>query len=166
MHIIDNYLPIDSFNFLKKNTIGNFRFDLYKKESVSGIDTNEGWYFSHTFSEIFNDGKTNLSPDFSILQPILNKIFPQKLIRAKLNLYPSTGSIIKHNFHIDYPYPHQGMILSLNTCNGKTIIKNRPFNIGIKSIANRALFFDPSEYHRSTTCTNAYYRSNIIFNYL
>ena len=64
--------------------------------------------------------------------------------------------------HRDYETKHKGVLYSLNTCDGYTIFED---GTKVKSVANRALLFDPSIPHCSTTCTNAWYRSNIILNY-
>ena len=51
----------------------------------------------------------------------------------------------------------------MNTCNGFTILDD---GTKIDSIENRALLFDPSKLHHSTTCTDEKVRINIILNYL
>ena len=59
-------------------------------------------------------------------------------------------------------YDHKAMIYYLNTNNGYTILKD---GVKIKSIQNRALFFNPQEEHQSTTCTDLKCRMNININY-
>ena len=53
--------------------------------------------------------------------------------------------------HVDMNYSHSGAILSLNTCDGYTKLKD---GTKIDSVANRILLFDASEEHCSTTTTN------------
>tara|TARA_B100001996_G_scaffold370214_1_gene344384 strand:- start:69 stop:560 length:492 start_codon:yes stop_codon:yes gene_type:complete len=160
--IIDNFLSPRELNIFKQQTILNKAFPVYRKDDIAYTNSNDGIYFTHTFA----DDKQIKSKDFDILEPILNKLQPSQIIRIQFNLYPKSFFKVKHKFHTDFPVSHKGCILYLNTNNGETILKNKPFNIGIKSIENRALFFDPYKKHRSTTCTDKQYRANIIFNYI
>jgi hypothetical protein len=158
--IIDNFLLQEEYILLHKNTLENDYFPLYLKCGVAQHTlSKDGIYFTHNF---FSDESIK-SPFFEILYPILKKINPIKILRVQLNLYPKTFFIKKHEYHKDCDISHKGMIYYLNTNNGKTILHD---GTKIKSVKNRALFFDPSKIHRSTTCTNSSYRSNIIFNYL
>ena len=65
--------------------------------------------------------------------------------------------------HKDYSFSHSGAILSLNTCDGYTKLKD---GTKIDSVANRVLLFDASEEHCSTTTTNVSARINININYI
>ena len=87
----------------------------------------------------------------------------ENLIRIKINFYPNTTELYEHGYHIDYKYPHKGAILSLNTCDGYT--KIRETGTKYPSVANTILMFDPSKDHCSTTTTNAIGRFNININY-
>ena len=64
--------------------------------------------------------------------------------------------------HIDYPFPHKGAILSLNTCNGYTKLED---GTKVDSVANRILLFDASTPHCSTTTSDTTARFNININY-
>lgn len=166
--VVDNFLSDNQIKNINKNTIENENFSLYMKDGTSYTSTtqslyvNDGVYFTHNF---FKDGSIN-SEAYFLLEPLIEKINPQKLLRIQLNLYPKTFFIKKHGWHIDFDFQHRGCILYLNTNNGKTILKNGILNINIKSIKNRVLFFEPHLKHRSTTCTDKEFRSNIIFNYI
>lgn len=110
-----------------------------------------------------NYGDSSIKSDhYSLFKPFWNILNIRSLIRIKTNLYPRTESLIEHEKHIDYSFKHNGAILSLNTCDGYTILED---GTRIESIANRMLFFDPSKYHGSTNCTNDKARFNINFNY-
>lgn len=89
---------------------------------------------------------------------------PNELIRIKINFFPNTTELYEHNYHIDYEYPHNGVIFSLNTCDGYTKIKE--MDTKYPSVANTLLEFDTSKDHCSTTTTNAVGRFNININYL
>ena len=99
-------------------------------------------------------------------QNLLIQINYSFLIRAKANCYPRSDRKITHPKHLDYrdyKSPTKGLILSLNTCNGATILENGK---EVKSVANRALFFNPSKPHASTNCTDQHARFNINVNYI
>lgn len=104
-----------------------------------------------------------------IVEIVLKKISPpgswkmKALLRIKLNFYAHTDKIYQHKMHHDYPFEHTGALLSLNTCDGGTILED-----GSKhdSVANRMLFFDPSKLHASTTTTNQKGRFNMLINYI
>ena len=87
----------------------------------------------------------------------------KNLIRIKINFYPNTTELYEHTYHIDYDYSHKGALLSLNTCDGYT--KIRETDTKYPSIANTLLQFDASKEHCSTTTTNAIGRFNININY-
>lgn len=165
---IDNFLTKSEFQQITKNTIYNENFSLYMKSGTSYVKkdgdyfASDGVYFNHCF---FIDDEIN-SEAYSLLTPFLDKIDIKKILRIQLNLYPKTFFIKKHGWHIDFNFPHKGCILYLNINNGKTILKNKVFNTSIDSVANRVLFFEPHLKHRSTTCTDREFRSNIIINYL
>jgi len=156
--IIDNYLTENDFKLIKKKILKDRNLPLFLQTSVGSKNTGDGIFFTHLF---FNNGQWNSSHK-EILFPLLNKLNPSEIIRIQLNLYPKTFFIKKHSWHVDRKFSHKGCILYLNTNNGKTIIRN---SIKVKSIENRVLFFDPSVEHRSTTCTDKEFRSNIIINY-
>ena len=61
------------------------------------------------------------------------------------------------------PFPHKGFLFYVNTNNGFTILED---GTKVESIANRALFFDSSKSHKSTTCTDEDIRVNININYV
>ena len=85
------------------------------------------------------------------------------LIRIKINFYPYTKVVEEHAQHRDYLYSHKGAILSLNTCDGFTRMPNGD---KIDSVENRIVFFDPVEYHNSSTTSNQKGRYNINFNWI
>lgn len=160
--IFNDFLRESDFIHLE-NLIHNENFSWYKKSGTSYVKNdpafnNDGCYFNHS---LFNNGNIT-SEAFYFAQPILNKLKIQTLLRVQINLYPKTFFKKKHGWHIDYEFPHKGLLLALNTNNGKTITKKKSY----KSIRNRAFIFEPHLPHRSTTCTDKEFRSNIIINYV
>ena len=171
--VIDNFLDEEYFNFLEilfterglekegnplmpwcLNT--NIVSGTGIKKPASKID--KLFYMTH----MLYAGNTPQSPFYEKLVPLLEKLKARCLIRIKANLYPNTEILHEHSMHTDYDFSHSAAILSLNTCNGYTKLKD---STKIDSVANRVLLFDASEEHCSTTTTNVYARINININY-
>ena len=108
------------------------------------------------------DDNVPMSSLFNNLIPLLDKLEARCLLRIKVNLYPNTEKLHEHPMHKDYPFSHSAAILSLNTCDGYTKLKD---GTKIESVANRILLFDASGEHCSTTTTNVSARINININY-
>ena len=165
MKVIDNYLEEEYFDslvtlFTDKEKTGNMRMPWYFQSSVSehGLTEDTLFYMTHLLYEM----NAPTSPLYDNLLPLLDKLEVKSLMRIKANLYPNTETLHEHTMHIDYNFPHTGAILSLNTCDGYTKLKD---GTKIDSVANRVLLFDPSEEHCSTTTTNVSARININLNY-
>jgi hypothetical protein len=154
VEIKDNFLNEKYFQQIKDTLLGD-NFPYYYNHSLNKEQKNfDDYYFTH---KIYADGKSK-SGFFEHLQPMLNKINPKTIIKMKVNFYPRSSKIIEHSKHCDLDYPHKGFILYINTCDGYTLLDNGQ---KIESIANRALFFDSSKPHASTTSTNVHGRVNI-----
>ena len=163
--IIDNFLTDEEFETIRENVIVSGGFPWYTGIGVAKDNANDGCYFTHVFYNNF--GVT--SNHFVLLEPILNRINPIALIRIKANFYPTTPKIVYHGYHVDIldyednPVSCKGCLFYLNSNDGKTIFENGD---EIESVANRALIFDSSMMHQSTTCTDDVMgRFNINFNY-
>ncbi len=165
--VVDNFLTEKEFKELTDLVLDN-NFAWFYQKDVSGEKEEKSRYedgkvapdvcfFTHLFYRYY----TPLSGHYEKLKPILEKINPLAIIRIKGNCYPATQKIIVHEKHADYPYQHKGLLFSLNDCDGYTLIGDEK----VQSKANRALFFDPTVLHSSTTCTNKRARFNINFNY-
>jgi|11BtaG_2_1085332.scaffolds.fasta_scaffold13962_3 hypothetical protein len=161
-NVEENFLNSEEFEQLTKQTINNPYFPLYLKHRVASASSDDGIYFTHNF---FFAGEV-CSDYYEHLSPIIEKIKTEKLLRVQLNLFPKTTEIVRHDWHTDMLWDHRGCIVYLNTNDGSTLLKEDDENaVGIRSISNRALFFNPAKPHCSTTCTDSEFRSNIIFNY-
>jgi len=164
--VIDNFLPDNEFNAIK-NIVMSTKVPWYFQSNINTghSDKDNTCYFTHS---LWNWGHfpDMISHHFIDFKFLCDRIELKSLIRMKLNCYPRTDKIEIHKEHTDYSYNHKGCILSFNTCDGATIIfdeNNKP--IKIDSIENRALFFNPSLIHSSTSCTNAKARFNVNINY-
>jgi len=165
MKIVDNFLSEEEFKNIKDYLIYSGNLDWYTRIGVSDRGESDGYFLIHMFYNNFRPSSNH----FSSIHPLLRKIDPISIIRIKANFYPKTNTIKHHNFHVDFldendePIHCKGCLFYLNTNNGKTIFEN---GVEVDSVENRALFFDPAIYHKSTTCTDdAIGRFNINFNY-
>lgn len=166
MKIIDNFLEESEFKRIKDYVIYDGSLPWHLQVGVSEIgNRREGILFTHMFYWHHQVRSHN----FEILEPLLKIINPHAVVRIKANFYPTTSEIIHHDFHVDFldtddvPVPCKACLFYLNTNNGKTIFKNGD---EIDSVENRAVFFDASIPHKSTTCTDdSIGRFNINFNY-
>ena len=156
--VVDNFLPKKTFKELKK-VILNREFPWFYNPTTSGPTIKDGYCFTH----LFYWHKVGESKYFNIIKPIINKINPEFILRVKANFYPRSFQIQEHGVHTDFPFKHSGFIIYINSNDGFTRLYD---GTTIETIENRALFFDSSIPHNSTTCTNADGRININFNYL
>ena len=165
--VIDNFLDEEYFDelvtfFIDPKHEGAspipwyFRRELNPNHNVAGDNL---FYMIH----VFYGDNVPVSSGYNNLIPLLDKLGIACLLRIKANLYPNTHKLHEHPVHVDTKFSHSGAILSLNTCDGYTKLKD---DTKIDSIANRLLLFDSSEEHRSTTTTNVPARINININYI
>jgi hypothetical protein len=160
MKIINNFLDKETFNILHTLLIKNKQFPWYFEETINNKHNKEdlNFYFSHNIFE-----ETSGSNHYDFFKKIfLKKIKVRQFIRIKVNFYPKTEKLVIHNNHIDYPFPHKGAILYVNSNDGYTGLENGK---KVMSVENTLLLFNPYKNHHSTTCTNAKGRITIIFNY-
>jgi len=101
--------------------------------------------------------------EYEMFLPLWNLFQIRSLMRIKANCYPSKENRVVHSPHVDQDFSHKGAIISINSCDGYTILED---GTKIESVANRVLFFDPGRSHSSTNCTNAKARFNINVNWL
>lgn len=170
--VVDNFLEEDQFKYLQNLIIGDgidssfywktateVAYEIYGKDYNSKIEQQLwNWYAVHPIYNTLPE-----SPYFDDFLNIFKDKWPLKsLIRIKVNFYPYTYEVKEHAKHQDYNFSHHGAVFSLNTCNGFTRMSNGD---KVESVANRIVFFDPSEYHNSSTTSNQKGRYNINFNY-
>jgi hypothetical protein len=159
--IIDNFLPKEDFKQINDLLTGpNFPWYYNKNVTFGPKDKKDkNYYFNHRFYE---DVVLSNLYDF-INEKLLSKIDIFSLKRVKANFHPRTEKVWFNKKHIDYKQSHKGCIYYINTCDGFTVLEDGK---KIESIENRALFFDPSKQHNSSTCSNAKGRINININYI
>jgi len=157
--IIDNFLPKEEFDSIKEVIFGP-RIEWYWNDGiVDQVEKEQGlYYLVHNIYEK-DSPSTNL---FEKFYPIISRLNPKTLIRAKINNYPQHPKLLEHGMHADYPFDHLGAVFSFNTCDGYTKFYN---GITIPSIENRIVLFNSGKLHSSTNTTNAKRRVNININY-
>jgi len=157
--VIDNFLEQEDFLKIKSVMLGTeFPWFYAPFVAVENVEVEEEWYCTHLF---YINYRPN-SDFYRLVEPIIRKINPKALIRIKGNLYPNLHKPMNNAWHKDHEFPHMGAIFYVNTNNGPTVLKD---GTRIESIENRILFFDASEEHHSTHCTDAKVRVNINFNF-
>ena len=165
--VIDNFLDEEYFDSLvtlitdKEQTGNSIMSWFFQREINDYHDVAEDnlFYMTH----MFYDMNVPTSPLYDKLIPLLEKLEAVFLKRIKANLYPNTKILHENPMHEDYKFCHSAAILSLNTCDGYTKLKD---GTKIDSVANRILLFDASNEHCSTTTTNVPARMNININHI
>jgi hypothetical protein len=155
--VFDNYLPDLVFkNLVHSITTVPWKYDdivASEYNDQSTCDKRYDWQMSHHF---YNH-PFHRSDEFNIIQPLLEKINPVVLYRAKLNLTTVSNNIEEHGFHVDYEPIEDGKIFTsavyyLNTNDGYTKFQD---GTKIESVANRLVVFPTDLEHTGSTCTNA-----------
>ncbi|NBP03217.1 MAG: hypothetical protein EBU90_24590 [Proteobacteria bacterium] len=162
--IIDNFLSEEDFCSIQSNILGHY-FPWYYNDGV--VNNNDEDLNNYQFTHCFYSNFSPKSDFFNFLQPILNSIKPNSLIRIKANLLTKTENHIEHGFHIDIPYLKEEYnsktaILYMNTNNGYTKFED---GTKVDSVENRLVVFDSRLKHTGTTCTDQKKRVVINFNY-
>ena len=170
IEIIDNFLEQHYFEILKKSLTGN-RFpwfncaDVVNKELNSEYcDEKYNWQLFH----LFYYNPLEISDAINILDPLLTKINPMMLLKAKANLNPVGEKIIEHGMHIDtYPLELADLLTTsifyINTNNGYTLLED---GTKIESIENRLISFPATTKHTGTNCTDVQNRIVLNLNYI
>tara|TARA_Y100001951_G_C11169829_1_gene199611 strand:- start:142 stop:636 length:495 start_codon:yes stop_codon:yes gene_type:complete len=157
VEIEDNYLPTKSLKFIL-DTMSGENFPWYYqsfKERSSDKDVLLTHLFYNNYPLLSNEWVT-------MLNPIIEKINPDALIRIKANSYPCTHTVREHKMHIDSPFKCTTSIFYLNTNNGVTKFINGEV---VSSVANRLVTFPTQLEHASSSCSDERVRYNINFNY-
>jgi len=160
MKIIHNLLEPTVFKDIQNFIFKSHNFPLFYHNDVGIKGDISDFMFTHLF--YINDKQNSDFMSF-ILNPILDKLKPKKLIRAKLNCYTKKEKHIKTSAHVDYKYPHKVALFSLNTCNGYTYFTKSKKKI--YSVENDCVLFNGQLKHCSVNQTDENLRINININY-
>ena len=155
--IVDNFLNKKDFEYIR-DIICSDEFPFYYNNYITkDTDPLSYYYFTHTF---FRNNIPN-SPFFDLWKNFLQKINCKSLLRIKASMYMNINKKRKNTSHKDFNFSHKGCLFYINTNNGETHFKDKK----VLPKANRAVFFDPSESHSSSLCTDQNRRIVINFNY-
>jgi len=156
--IYDNFLDKFTFAEMQKSCQDelNWKYDdcvsnRFEKTQESKIKYD--WQMVH----MFYNHPFHISDQFNIVNPIVQKINPIVMYRAKLNLNPSTEKIIEHGYHQDYQPEEYGKIFTsavyyLNNNNGYTRFRD---GTKVESVENRLVTFPTTMYHTGSSCTDS-----------
>lgn len=160
--IIDNFLPFDEFNEIKKQMLGSdieWSYNPHVVRPPDGTPNLHDFQFTHTFYHKCQPRSYHIS----LIDPILQILNPSAIVRIKANLQPRTEKIFIHPYHLDHNfYDGKVAIFYVNSNNGYTIFQD---GTKINSIENRLLIFDGNMSHTGTTCTDQKMRCVINFVY-
>ena len=157
MNIYKNFINKKKFNKINCALLSDYFPWYYKPHQVLTSKKNSS-YMSHHF--VIN-GKTN-SNQFFLLEPILNKLKPKKILNIRANLCLKRPS--RCDWHVDKftdNLIHKTAIYYVNTNNGYTEFKNKK----VKCIQNQIVIFDAYLKHRAKIQTDKDMRVVINFNY-
>ena len=159
--IEDNYLDKDYFKSLQDLVFSN-NLQWYYQSTVAFKDEKQildNYYFCH---QLYNHFRIQ-SDKFNMFVPILEKLNVRAIRNIKLNLYPRTPKLFKHNLHKDQDFQLRSALLYLNTCDGYTYLKEQDKKV--QSVENRILHFNSFNEHHSTTTTDQNVRITLNINY-
>jgi|TARA_R110000822_G_scaffold102924_1_gene229437 hypothetical protein len=158
--IKNNFLKKQQFLNIENFIMGNSMPWFFGNDISHETKNNKyNYYFTYRF---FNED-TGPTIFYNIVEPLIKQLKCKKLIRVKANLYPSTEKIKKHGYHKDYDFKHKACLFYINNNNGYNYFKKD--NKKTKPKANTAVFFDPSELHCSSSCSDQKRRVTININY-
>jgi hypothetical protein len=159
--IIDNFLDKEDFLVIK-NFLMSSDFPWYFQNIITNYENaeklEEAYFFLHKFYKDFNATSNYIN----ILNPIIQKLNPNAIIRINANLFPNINKDYRCKSHQDFEYSHKGAVFYVNTNNGYTVLED---GTKIESIENRVLLHDASEFHNVNFCTDEKTRVTLVFNY-
>tara|TARA_R100001530_G_C4292927_1_gene148489 strand:- start:413 stop:934 length:522 start_codon:yes stop_codon:yes gene_type:complete len=165
MKIIDNFLSESDFDLVQKFFLSN-ELPWFWSNGISGKEQGLDYFqLVHKFFDTKNPFQNCNSVKYSnFLQPILNKISPDHILRIKANLRPRTSSHIISDWHTDMKLNQKTAVFYINTNNGYTVFKDD--DMRVYSLANRLCLFDGHTEHAGASCTNERRRIVLNINYI
>ena len=166
MEIIDNFLPEDQFNIIRKTMFDEWDFAWFFTPGQSYVGQPDRFMFNHV---IVSMERGINSHHFEMFEDVLKKLGAYRLFRMKANLTLRTDEHEAGGFHVDgfdknFGYPEGSLtsVYYINTCNGYTEFKTGE---KVESVSNRMLIFDSELEHQGVSSTDELRRVLINFNY-
>ena len=172
--VIDNFLDKDDFIELKEifvheNTTWQITPGISSNDMTNAIrNPLDNYMFNHLVFKDMRIFSDSFEKVYQIMDPIMGEQFGmdyRTMTRIKVNMYTRTHEVQEHPWHVDHNKCEglKGLLLSFNTNDGYT-----GFDDGtqVDSVENRAIIFDATQRHHSTSCSNAPYRMNMNINYV
>lgn len=157
IQIFDKWLPENYFNELKYTFLSQeFNWN-FNEVSVYPSDKELNDPQEYQFSHVLYANSKPRSETYDLCSKLFFNLGANILLKAKVNLNPSTKDIREKSFHTDIPIlntkniPYKTGILYINTNNGYTKFKSGEI---IPSIENRFIIFDGDVPHCGSTCTD------------
>ena len=174
LRIIDNWLSTSEFLVLKdiftSTTCNWFIVNgiSANSETMKNLNPLDNYMFAHMVYQQYTPYSNYWDKVMEIIHPKLKETCGQDfraISRIKVNMYPRTPEVVQHPWHTDSAEIQglRGLLLSFNTCDGYTGFAD---GTEVDSVENRAILFDSTEKHYSTSCSNASYRLNMNINYV
>ena len=167
--VFDNFLGKKEFAEIEEVMMGEEFPWFYKPSKVlkddSELKNHTGdLRYNFQFLHMFYTNSMPQSNFFPLLSPLLNKIDPFALLRAKANLTTRTEKIIEYGYHTDYPdkKDFKSAVFYINTNDGATVFENGE---KVQSVANRLVVFDTNMMHTGTSHTDEKTRVLINLNF-
>ena len=155
MVVIDDYLDPDLFLSIRASIeAASFPWEagMILKGPPSHIQPADNLQFIHGFY-LRNARARYVSPYFEVIRPIMEKLNPAHLIKAKVNLTTKKDRHIEYGLHVDTKrVGATTAIFYLNTNNGYTLFEDGQKTF---SLANRMVIFDAASRHTGASCTDA-----------
>lgn len=156
MEVVDEFLqPLQLKALVTAVLADSFPWETSEILAGRALPASRNRQFVHGFY-LEKPGFSHRSPRLPLLDPVLARLQPRALIKAKLNLTPRQASHIEYGMHVDTRHPGATTaILYLNTNNGYTVFED---GTRVASVANRLVLFDASLRHTGASCTDADFR--------
>lgn len=164
MRVIEEFLERTEFLRLRAAVLAP-SFPWEPSEVISGADlpAQRNRQLVHGFY-LRKPGIRYRSPLLGLLDPVLARLQPRELVKAKLNLTPRQPGHVPYGLHVDTRRPGATTaILYLNTNDGYTLFED---GATVPSVANRLVLFEASRRHTGVSCTDAEFRLVLNINLL
>ena len=133
----------------------------FRDSDVHGSRSLMNVHFTHNF---YSYGES-VSDYGHLIQPIVDKINPDVLYRAKANLTTYDEQTYKHGYHTDEDLPGFTSIFYLNTCEGSTSFKVGEELTEVDAVQGRMVTFDNRIMHSGSTTSDTNSRVVMVLNY-